>query len=719
MHKSVKDARREEEKILNWLSPTDYAIYHSDIARRRQLGTGEWLLKLNEFKSWVSGESRTLYCPGVPGAGKTFISSTVIDYLKAQFGGDPKVGLAYIYCNHRRRAEQQANHLLANVLKQLVQNLRVFPLAEKDLYYRHYFPSVRGGGLVEMLCSVAALYEKRVFLVVDSLDECQEADNCRSEFLTALLNLQSASGSKISIFATSRSSLDIRETFEGQPSVEIVARRRDIEQYLLGRMEELGAVVAGRSDLQQDIISTISDTADGMFLLAHIFFQTLRDRFTAAQSGMDEKLRLLNMMYDNAIERINGLPTGHQELAKHVLAWITLVRSPPSLTQVQHAWAVRDSEDELNQDNLLEAEAIISACGGLVTVDKEHDIIQLIHHTTYDYLEQRLDDWFQDAHGYIAKMCTSYLCFKSFLGGCTTNEDFSERIRNHTLFEYAACQWHWHASRSSNSSQEVLRFLRSDAHVEAASQPLLAHGGEFPGSFNIEGVPGRFTGLHLAAWLGIERATKELLVENKEPDAQDSKKRTPLSYAAENDHAAVINATNMVGETPLLNAAFGGHIEVVQLLLTVPGVDIEASGELGETPLNRAARYGKTAVVEALLSTGKVRINARDWSEAKDCHNRTPLMYAAKNGNVAIVKALLATCQVDINKRDSDGWTPVHHAAKSDIDGVNGVIDTLLGIRQVEVDAKDTQLRTPLSVAAGQGNWACVQKAHKHRSSRG
>lgn len=153
----------------------------------------------------------------------------------------------------------------------------MFPLAEKDLYYRHYFPSVRGGGgkwlrpfrlreLVEMLCSVAALYEKRVFLVVDSLDECQEADNCRSEFLTALLNLQSASGSKISIFATSRSSLDIRETFEGQPSVEIVAKRRDIEQYLLGRMEELGAVVAGRSDLQQDIISTISDTADGMLV---------------------------------------------------------------------------------------------------------------------------------------------------------------------------------------------------------------------------------------------------------------------------------------------------------------------------------------------------------------------------------------------------------------------------------------------------------------------
>lgn len=54
MHKSVndQDARREEEKILNWLSPTDYAIYHSDIARRRQLGTGEWLLNLNEFKSW-------------------------------------------------------------------------------------------------------------------------------------------------------------------------------------------------------------------------------------------------------------------------------------------------------------------------------------------------------------------------------------------------------------------------------------------------------------------------------------------------------------------------------------------------------------------------------------------------------------------------------------------------------------------------------------------
>lgn len=56
---------KELREIANWLSPLDAWITHSDIFRRRQSGTGRWLLESEEFKHWVYGDEETLWCPGI------------------------------------------------------------------------------------------------------------------------------------------------------------------------------------------------------------------------------------------------------------------------------------------------------------------------------------------------------------------------------------------------------------------------------------------------------------------------------------------------------------------------------------------------------------------------------------------------------------------------------------------------------------------------------
>jgi hypothetical protein len=38
--------------VLNWLAPADYGPEHNDLLRRRQPGTGQWLLESDEFKTW-------------------------------------------------------------------------------------------------------------------------------------------------------------------------------------------------------------------------------------------------------------------------------------------------------------------------------------------------------------------------------------------------------------------------------------------------------------------------------------------------------------------------------------------------------------------------------------------------------------------------------------------------------------------------------------------
>lgn len=51
--------------IVTWLSPLNFWIKQNDVFSTRLEGTGEWLLEHDEFKEWLSGTYRTLWCPGM------------------------------------------------------------------------------------------------------------------------------------------------------------------------------------------------------------------------------------------------------------------------------------------------------------------------------------------------------------------------------------------------------------------------------------------------------------------------------------------------------------------------------------------------------------------------------------------------------------------------------------------------------------------------------
>jgi hypothetical protein len=73
--------------------------------------------------------------------------------------------------------------------------------------------------------------------------------------------------------------------------------------------------------------------------------------------------------------QIKGQVTDQEELAKQVLSWITCAKRPLTTLELQHALAVEVSKPNLDQENLLEIEDMVSVCAGLVTVDQESGII--------------------------------------------------------------------------------------------------------------------------------------------------------------------------------------------------------------------------------------------------------------------------------------------------------------------------------------------------------
>jgi ankyrin repeat protein len=129
------------------------------------------------------------------------------------------------------------------------------------------------------------------------------------------------------------------------------------------------------------------------------------------------------------------------------------------------------------------------------------------------------------------------------------------------------------------------------------------------------------------------------------------------------------------------------------------GVDINASDGYGRTALICAAYEGHLEMVELLLSDERLDINASDGYEW------TALMYAASKGHLEMVELLLSDERLDINASDDNGWTALMWAAylkHSDVakllkkkSSYRGVFDYLIFPEEVQGEITNLNCLSP------------------------
>ena len=222
-----------------------------------------WFLESLEFQAWVKRPRETLFCPGIPGAGKTILASVVIDELEARFGNDCDVGIAYLFCSfeHNDDRIQRPENLLASILRQLAQGIFPMPDSVMALYDKHKTKETRSSfnEISKVLQSVVS-HLSRVFIVVDALDECGTL--AISRILDEFFNLQQKNN--LNLLATSRCIPEIEARFPKALTREIRAAKPDVMIYLNANLKKLPAFVSRNQQLQQRITNEITDATGGM-----------------------------------------------------------------------------------------------------------------------------------------------------------------------------------------------------------------------------------------------------------------------------------------------------------------------------------------------------------------------------------------------------------------------------------------------------------------------
>ena len=411
-------------------------------------------------------------------------------------------------------------------------------------------------------------------------------------------------------------------------------------------------------------------------------------RPTAVSNALKNLPTEIDSTYDQAMERIQSMPSDHREIAQCFLSWIAYTDRALTVFEVEHATVtylmLEDGEETcaIDDDDIISANDLSSMCAGLVTVQGEK--ILLVHYTAVTYLDNTREKWFPNAYAKLAKTCLTYLLFDIFDTGACTGEtedaDFAQRDRDFPLLGYASLWWGRFAYHAEDTelAEMAREFLDNKPHVDASVQALWYTDTTDALSWNAKTGA---TALHLAAYFGLTHLIADLLEDSPDVDARDSLGNTAMMYAAVEGHHEIVaqlleagssvNIRGHNGSNILHKAAWQGRVDVVKILLKRTEIDVNAAdpNQRSRNALMLAAIYGNVGVVELLLGRDDLRPNLRA--------DKTALMFAAMDDQLEIVKLLLKDPRISVNDQDDFGATALMLAAYF---GCVSVIEALLDV---------------------------------------
>ncbi|KFZ11552.1 hypothetical protein V502_07499 [Pseudogymnoascus sp. VKM F-4520 (FW-2644)] len=704
--------RGENEKVtrkaLDDMSPLTFKKTHDDVVRNRLDNSGQWLLEHPNFGKWLRGDILSLWCPGEAGAGKTVLTSVVVDhvdsYLRNQRDTKPdkRVGLVYLYCRFQNEAEQTVLQFIPAIIRQLAAQDSSTVSRVKKFNEGH---SVKRATLAEYTDLFSELLDlfSAVYLMVDALDEFSKSEHERKLFVKELLSL-SRKRTTLRIFITSRPDHDIAHYIDKElrsEKMDIEASDVDIRGYIERAIETNSALkswVGKRPELRTKMLATIPNKARKIFQLAKMQIdhleteQTVEDVIDALDSLSDN----VNDYYQKSIERIESMSEARdKDIINTILKWVYFAKRPLQVVKICHILAVKHKNTSAmrlkrNVESIMESglQTFIDRSAGLLTIREESQIVSVAHPTVQEYLKTLEATLFSAAQEEISKTCLTYLCLDKFTDGSFTLVDsLKYRVSEFPFVEYASTFWgdHLRGKPEENTALQnlALDFLRNKQVLTSSLRLAWVSLGDFKRSSFFTEHPD----IVVAARFGLVSLVDGLLESGAGIEEEGEDGMTALCQASIMGHGpfvkllldkgANVNAQGGPYNNPLQAASFGGHLDIVKLLID-KGANVNAKrSHDGDSDylsaLHAASVAGHVQVVTMLLNEGaEVNDDEIDYGG--------PLGAATYGGHTAVVKVLLER-GANIN---AQGWygNPLCAASAG---GHIGLVELLLQNRATKV----------------------------------
>ncbi|CAI6334359.1 unnamed protein product [Periconia digitata] len=609
----IRDVRGIQEdqhrrKIATWLSSPEPSTNFNKARKQHQEGSGGWFLESSEYAAWKTDRNSFLWLSGIPGSGKTILSSTIIADLK---GNSPQKVL-YFYFDFSDKSKQIHENLIRQLVLQLYQDGKRYE--KLDHLYANCGEGREQPGSKELIAVLLDMIKSagESWIILDALDECSLEDGG----LFALIGELRDADLNIHLLITGRPEHAIVEAVgvwgcgSKVISLEKARHQHDIDAYIKTRTKNI-VRWKERPDIQTQIENSLSEKAHGMFRWVSCQFDTLEACLDppAVREALSQLPRTLDDTYDVILRRLHP---DHLRYTTRLLQFLTYAERPLRLKEAVDALNVditrRPSFDIA--DRMPNPKEITRYGGGLfILVDAIEDtqrdiavvrILQLAHFSVKEYLlskrpkavSKAFEDALREPEAYQAMtdVCLRYLL------------DLNHHAPAHKLTEIypfatlSASSWTKYARKAEKFTKKSL---------DSVSEYLSSHSafelGQVLSTPKCYQVILYHQPLIYAAFEGLYYLVKTLIGDGADVNLRDVHLGHALQAASYRghedivrmllDHGANVNMENGYYGTALQAASAGGHHGVVQTLLA-RGADPNVEGGWCTTALLAATAAG-------------------------------------------------------------------------------------------------------------------------------
>ncbi|KAK7019834.1 hypothetical protein R3P38DRAFT_2970383 [Favolaschia claudopus] len=518
----------------------------------RDGNSGSWFLESREFKEWKQHPG-TLWIQGQSGAGKSVLSSTIIQHLfryRSQIG--QQTAIAYFYFDFSDDQCRCVDSMLHSIIFQLsAQSPTSSALQRQYDFSDGQVPPTED----DLQAILHELFDEfaQTYIVLDALDECGDTELEHLLVFISWLKKRTKDSDVLHLLLISqpRTIFTVSEAFKNIPIVrlsrDIICH--DIQRFIDSRICSWNSRLARFTPPMavEELANKVTIKSKGMFRLATYLEVELRRTFVSNPEAVLAKLPGdLAGIYSRFVKRLESLDETGQVYIPAILRWLCFSHTPLTVEKLEDALAFEFDASGFPVECCpakAQHETALRICQqfeGMVAFsasnEQEKATVALAHSSVAQYLLSSkfskeypaYDLRARVSHGFLARSCLLYLLHYK--------DDALSKEKARLLRRYATDHWYSHLRQSEDPDLQLplaMEVLQNQCDRESSAT-------------NGQRGIGR---LAKCVSLGYMAGVEYCLEHNDDPNI----------------------ASDSNGSTVLLLAARAGFVEIVDLLLTGKG----------------------------------------------------------------------------------------------------------------------------------------------------